>query len=226
MSLCTLRGAQRFAKRSHGCHHGAVRDATAPDDVELAERLRAGDPEAVRDLYRRYGGAVLTVARAYVGDRATADEVVQHTFLNAWRAAGTLERDRSLSPWLYQIARRCAVDAIRRDVRQIGRPTAAAAEAAHGTGRNGDDPASTFEQSWEAFEVRRALDALPSAERETVRLAHLEGLTHTEVAARLDVPLGTVKSRLGRAYRRLEAALGHLAPANRPADHGVMEQEG
>jgi RNA polymerase sigma-70 factor (ECF subfamily) len=192
----------------------------AADDDELVDRLHAGDEEAVRELYRKYAGAVLTVARAYVRDQGAAEEVVQQTFLNAWRAAGRLEHGRPVSPWLYQIARRCAIDAIRRDARQLtvvrNEPTQA----------GDDDPATEFERSWQGFEVRRALDELPPPERQTVRLAHVEGLTHAEIAARLDVPIGTVKSRLGRAYRRLETALHHLAPANRAGDADVLQEEG
>jgi RNA polymerase sigma-70 factor (ECF subfamily) len=200
----------------------ACDDGRVPGDNDdaLVERLRNGDAEAVRELYRRYAGAVLTVARAYVSDAGAAEEVVQQTFLNAWRAAARLGSGRPVSPWLYQIARRCAVDAIRRDARQSasfrGDPTVPAA----------DDPATEFERSWQGFEVRRALDALPPAERDTVRLAHVEGLTHAEIAGRLDVPIGTVKSRLGRAYRRLETALHHLAPANRADGVGVLQEEG
>lgn len=196
-------------------------DGRVPGDHDdaLVERLRAGDAEAVRELYRQYAGAVLTVARAYVNDPGAAEEVVQQTFLNAWRAAGRLEPGRPISPWLYQIARRCAVDAIRRDARQL------ASVRRDPSVPGADDPATEFERSWQGFEVRRALDRLPPPERETVRLAHEEGLTHAEIAGRLDVPIGTVKSRLGRAYRRLEAALDHLAPANR-ADHvGVLQEE-
>jgi RNA polymerase sigma factor (sigma-70 family) len=199
------------------CDDGRV---PGENDDALVDRLRAGDAEAVRELYRQYAGAVLTVARAYVSDPGVAEDVVQQTFLNAWRAAGRLEPGRPVSPWLYQIARRCAVDAIRRDARQL------ASVRSDPTMRGADDPATEFERSWQGFEVRRALDALPPPERETVRLAHVEGLTHTEIADRLDVPVGTVKSRLGRAYRRLETALHHLAPANRADAVGVLQEEG
>ena len=69
--------------------------------------------------------------------------------------------------------------------------------------------AMSFESSWERFEVRRAIDGLPPDERQVVRLAHLGGMTHSEIAERLGVPIGTVKSRSSRAHRRLVAALEH-----------------
>jgi len=191
-----------------------------PDD-DLGARLRAGDPEALRALYQRYAGAVLTVARAFLADREAADDVVQQTFLQAWRAAHRIDPGRSLSPWLYQIARNCAIDALRRSARTPLAAAPSAEIAAPGT--------PTFEQTWEAFEVRRAIDELPEVERDTVRLAHLDGLTHPEIAAFLGVPIGTVKSRLGRAYRRLEESLAHLdgqQSANRPARPHVVKSEG
>lgn len=170
------------------------------DDVY--RRFRDGDPAAVRTVYRRHVGAVLTVARSIVGDPELADDVVQTTFVKAWRAAATFQGDRELAPWLYAIARRTAIDALRYE----RRPT-----------RGGHEPevdvASTplsFERTWELHEVRRAVDDLPPDEREIVRRSHLEGQTHLQIADELGVPIGTVKSRSSRAHRRLAAALAHL----------------
>ena len=72
-----------------------------------------------------------------------------------------------------------------------------------------------FERTWEAFEVRAALDQLPGDEREVVHLAHFEGYTHSEIADKLRVPVGTVKSRSFRAHRRLAGVLSHLVEAAR-----------
>lgn len=84
--------------------------------------------------------------------------------------------------------------------------------------------AISFERTWEIFEIRTCVDALPDGEREVVRLSHLVGLSHPEIAERLDIPLGTVKSRSARAHKRLAAALGHLAPdANQYLDEYVEE---
>jgi RNA polymerase sigma-70 factor, ECF subfamily len=182
--------------------------------------FRAGDPDAVRAVYRRYAGAIHTVARSIVGtDPELCADVVQQTFVKAWRAASTFDGDRDLAPWLYSIARRTAIDAVRAE----RRPT-------RGDHEPETDVAVTtlsFERTWEAHEIRRALDDLPPGEREVVRLAHLDGLTHTEVAERLGLPAGTVKSRMNRAHKRLAAALGHLLPdtANRPAGPHVQVGE-
>ncbi|MFQ5558444.1 MAG: RNA polymerase sigma factor [Acidimicrobiales bacterium] len=169
---------------------------------DLIARFRAGDPEAVRAVHRRHGGAVRTVARAMVGDPDLVADVVQQTFIKAWRAAATFDEHRELAPWLYSIARRTAIDVLRRE----RRPTM----GGHAPEIDVAVTPMSFERTWTVYEVRRAIDDLPADEREVVRLSHLAGLTHTEIAHHLGIPLGTVKSRSGRAHRRLAAALGHL----------------
>jgi len=182
-------------------------------DATIA-RFRIGDPDAVRAVYMRYSGAVHTVARSIVGNQDLADDVVQQTFVKAWRAASTFDANRDLAPWLYSIARRTAIDMIRYE----RRPT----RGGHvGETDVGIDTIS-FERTWEIFEVRRAIDDLPEAERVVVALSHLEGLTHAEIAERLQIAPGTVKSRSHRAHRRLAAALSHLLPENQTNDGDVQ----
>jgi RNA polymerase sigma-70 factor, ECF subfamily len=173
--------------------------------TSVVEGFRAGEPDAVRAVYRRYAGAVHTVARSVVGaDDELCADIVQQTFTKAWRAARTFDGERELAPWLYAIARRTAIDALRAE----RRPTRGDHEPEVDAGVSGH----SFEQTWEAHEVRSAIDGIPADEREVVRLAHLHGLTHPEIAARLGIPVGTVKSRLHRAHRRLAGALSHLLP--------------
>jgi RNA polymerase sigma-70 factor (ECF subfamily) len=177
--------------------------------TSLVEDFRAGDPDAVRAVYRRYAGAVQTVARSIIGsDDALCADVVQQTFTKAWRAARTFDGERDLGPWLYAIARRTAIDALRAE----RRPT----RGDHAPETDVEVVTLSFEQAWEAHEVRTALDDLPPDERAVVRLAHVAGLSHVEVAERLGVPLGTVKSRMHRAHRRLAVALAHLLPDDGP----------
>jgi RNA polymerase sigma-70 factor (ECF subfamily) len=169
-------------------------------------RFRDGDPDAVRAVYRAYGGVVFGVAYKLLGDRGLAEEAVQQTFVQAWRGAHSFDPTRELGPWLATIARRVAVDIHRREERR-----------AHGTidDVHAGHPAvttlpPTVDTAFEVAEVRAAVGALPAEERDVVRLQYLEGLTQAEVAQRLGVPLGTIKSRSSRAYRRLAARLGHL----------------
>jgi RNA polymerase sigma-70 factor (ECF subfamily) len=182
------------------------------DDRELARRFPSGDEQVVRAVYERYGRAVHTIAVSVLHDQSAAADVVQATFLNAWRAASRFTPDRDLGPWLYSIARRQAIDAYRRERRS--EPT---------------DPSEldivemppSLEQAWEAWQVRLALDELPADERDVVRLSWYDGLAHPEIAERLGVPIGTVKSRSFRAHKRLASLLAHLRDANRTAPSGV-----
>ena len=164
-------------------------------------RFRSGESDAVRELYNRYGRAVFTVAYRALGDRGLAEEAVQQTFLQAWRGSGSFDPSRDPAPWLYAIARRVAVDLYRRERRH------------QDTDRSDTEVAvlsPSFEGTWEAWEVRSALDQLTQEERAIMRATHFQGLTHEEAAERLGIPVGTVKSRSYRAHKRMADLLSHL----------------
>ena len=171
---------------------------------DLATRFRTGDPDAVREVYRRYAGPVTTVAMSVLRDRELAADAVQQTFVKAWKAAASFDADRELAPWLYSIARRTAIDVMRAE----STPT----RGGHAPEQDQAIEPIGFERTWEAYEVRQAVESLPDGEREVIQLSHGAGMTHAEIADRLGIPPGTVKSRSNRAHRRLAAALGHLAP--------------
>jgi RNA polymerase sigma-70 factor, ECF subfamily len=171
------------------------------EDHELARRFVAGDVESVRRIYARYAGPVFTVAFSRLADRHLAEEAVQETFLKAWRARAGFDPHRRLSPWLYMIARRTAADIARREQR---RPTTTPLPDTLAA----DDP--EHDDPWEAWQVRCALRDLSGDERELIRLTHYVGLTHSQIAERTGLPIGTVKSRLHRAHRRLAERLAHL----------------
>jgi len=177
----------------------------ALDDHELARRFPSGDPDVVAAVYERYGRAVHTVAMSFVHDRQLADDVVQATFLNAWKASSTFDPSRRLAPWLYSIARRQAID-VSRKARRVEPVTHDRLERS----RDGVEAPDAFNQAWEAWQLRLALDQLPPDEEEIVRLLWFDGLSHSEAADRLELPVGTVKSRGFRAQRRLASLLAHL----------------
>jgi RNA polymerase sigma-70 factor (ECF subfamily) len=177
------------------------------DDLQLNDRFRAGDDAAVRVVYDRYGRAMFAVALAVLGDRELAADCVQQAFVKAWRASASFDPQRELRPWLATITRRVAIDIYRREIQAKRSESRAEVDATV-------IPVA-FERTWEAFEVRAALDQLPHDEREVVRLAHFEGLAHSEIAEKLGVPLGTVKSRSHRAHRRLSSLLAHLVESAR-----------
>jgi RNA polymerase sigma factor (sigma-70 family) len=175
-------------------------------DRQVRARFRDGDPDAVRLVYRSYGGLVYAVAYRVLGNAGLAEEATQQAFVKAWRAAGSLDDSREMGPWLATIARRVAIDVFRSEARRSADPLESVAPA---------DPAlvsqpQSAESAYDVWEVRQAVTELPADEREIVRLQHFEGFTHTEIAARLALPAGTVKSRSFRAHKRLAAQLGHL----------------
>jgi RNA polymerase sigma-70 factor (ECF subfamily) len=192
--------------------------AVESSDRDLARRFPSGDDDVLRDVYARFGGAVFTVAQSIVHDHARAADVVQATFLNAWRAAGTFDSRRELGPWLYTIARRQAVDSYRRE-RRLETVDPSDLDRSEALASGGDvDRSASLESTWEAWQVRLALDRLPPDEHELVHLAWFEGLTHVEIGERLGVPLGTVKSRSHRAHRRLAELLSPLRENQIPAN--------
>lgn len=160
----------------------------------------------MREIYREYGRLAYAVAVRALGDRSLAEEATQEAFVKAWRAAGALDDTRDLGPWLVTIVRRTAIDIHRRESLRATAPLEAVPA---------DDPRlatlpASADAIYETWEVRQAVQELPDDEREVVRLQHFEGLTHGQIAERLGVAAGTVKSRSFRAHRRLATVLGHL----------------
>ncbi|HTP20626.1 MAG TPA: sigma-70 family RNA polymerase sigma factor [Solirubrobacteraceae bacterium] len=169
-------------------------------------RFREGDPDAVREVFRSHGRLVYAVAYKVLGDRGLAEEATQQAFVKAWRAAQSFDEQRELGPWLAAIARRVAIDLYRREAVRATDPLESAPA---GDSALISSPESA-ESIYDVWEVREAVSELPAEEQEIVRLQHLDGFTHVQIAERLGVAVGTVKSRSFRAHKRLAAMLGHL----------------
>lgn len=168
-------------------------------DAEVLGRFRAGDEEAVKAVYNRFSGAVYALSLAILRDPGWAADATQQTFVKAWRASSSYDLGREFAPWIYSIARRTAIDIYRKERRSV--PSDKVDAVSEGT---------SMERVWEVFQVRVAVDRLTDEERQVVAMSHFEELTHAEIAERLDIPLGTVKSRSHRAHRHLVELLGHL----------------
>lgn len=170
-------------------------------DGELIQRAAGGDRGAFEDLYRRYARPVFGFALRRLGDRGRAEDAVQETFASVWRSAGSYKPERGPgAPWLYAVARNAIVDR----ARARSEPPAEIPETA-------DDqlgPAERAEQSWVAWRVHRALEELPEREHEVIALAYWSGLSQSEVAEYLGIPIGTVKTRTRSALARLAEVLG------------------
>jgi RNA polymerase sigma-70 factor (ECF subfamily) len=165
----------------------------------LGARLAGHDESALEDAYTTYGPSLLAYLRRYVGPDE-AEDVLQRTFLDVWRSAERYDPDQRFASWLFTIAHRRAVDALRGR-----RHPVVDVEAARGL--IGEDGRETAQRYADAAEVRAALDGLPEHERHVLELAYYADLTQREIAARLDVPLGTVKARAARGTRRLATLL-------------------
>jgi RNA polymerase sigma-70 factor, ECF subfamily len=167
-----------------------------PTDGDLLQRIGGGDRDAFEVLYRRYARAVLGLALRRLGDRGRAEEAVQETFTSIWRSASSYRPERGPgAPWLYAVARHAIVDRFRARTE----PAAEAPEEASSE----PGPAERAETSFVSWRVHRALEELPQTERTVIELAYWGGLSQSEVAEYLNVPLGTVKTRTRSGLHRL-----------------------
>jgi RNA polymerase sigma factor (sigma-70 family) len=184
----------RYRHRGYGA---AVRAAEGDDDAALAEAWVAGAATAMRQLWERYGTLVQTYCVRSIGDRELAADCVQETFVSAWRSRERFDPARgNLASWLLGIARHRVHDTYRKQAR-----TPLPHDPASGIG---DMPVVVDELDLaQRLLVADALATLPARPRQVVELAFYGGLSHREIAERLTIPLGTVKSDMRRALRRL-----------------------
>ena len=175
-----------------------------PTDGNLIELIAGGDRTAFDELYRRYARTVLGLALRRLGDRGRAEDAVQEAFFAIWRSARTYDvRRGSGAPWLYAVARNAIIDGLRR--------TPESTLDVPDQPGNEPGPPDRAEAGWLAWQVHRALEILPEHERPVIELAYWRGLSQSEIADSLDIPLGTVKTRtrsaLGRLAQELDGTL-------------------
>jgi len=183
----------------HSVRTATIRGVNPPDvsDGVLIERVAARDRAAFEELYARYARSVLGLALRRIGDRGRAEDSVQDVFAAVWRSAGSYDRTRGPGgAWLYTIARNAIVDTLRRKQP----PTVADPPEVASTAPTPDEEA---EASWNSWRVHRALETLPEQERIVIDLAYFSGLSQSEVASFLSIPLGTVKTRTRSGLARL-----------------------
>ena len=170
--------------------------ALNPTDEELLERVGRRDHDAFEALYKRYSRSVLGLALRRLGDRGRAEDALQETFTAIWRAARTYKPERGkAAPWLFAVARNSISD---RGRARREPPAEAPDEPTVEAG-----PDERAEQSWLSWRVHGALETLPANERELIELAYWSGLSQSEIAALVGIPLGTVKTRTRSALARL-----------------------
>jgi RNA polymerase sigma-70 factor (ECF subfamily) len=174
--------------------------AAAATDAELLARVAGRDREAFEVLYNRYIRSIFGLALRRLRDRERAEDAVQETFAAIWRSASSYKPERGpAAPWLYAIARNAVVDRFRGHLE----PTGEVPELVSGE----PGPPDRAEASYVSWRVHRALEELPDREREVVELAYWSGLSQSEVAEFLHIPLGTVKTRTRSALAKLADVL-------------------
>lgn len=167
--------------------------------VDIGARLNRGEPEALEEAYRTLGPLVLSYLDRYL-PQPDVEDVMQRVFYEVWRVRERFDPDRSLRGWVLGIARKRAIDQLRKH-RDVVVDMASMREIVGEDGREFAD-----RLSW-ADEMRGALDLLPDLQRDVIELAYFDGYTQSEIAAALDIPLGTVKTRTARGLQRLAALL-------------------
>jgi len=199
----------------------ARRPDDADRDADLLRRMRAGDREAIVDLYDRFRRPAFALARRILGDDGMAEDVLQEVFLSVWRDPTAFDRTRGgVASWILAVVHHKAVDAVRREESQRRRRALAEDELAL------DAPTATRtveDDAWSrlvAEQVRTALGALSDAQREALTLAYYGGYTQREVAALTGAPLGTVKTRMLAGMRRLRQELGGAGDGAIQAEEG------
>ncbi len=167
--------------------------------AEIGERLVQGQPEALEDCYRTLGPLVMSYLGRYV-PQPDIEDVMQRVFYEVWRVHERYDPNLSLRGWVLGIARKRAIDQLRKR-RDVVVPIESMREIV------GDDGREVADRMVWADEVRTALNMLPPLQREVIEMAYFQSYTQTEIAAALDIPLGTVKTRTSRGLQRMAGLL-------------------
>lgn len=189
------------------------------DDGALVRRVAGGDETAFMSLYDRHAVLLFGTALRFLRDRDAAAEVVQETFLAAWQRAAQFDAARgSIAGWLIGIARNRALDRLRAERRRprsvpddsFHSPSEEARTSRDWAAPNADEPEAAVDRRWLRALLRTTLGEMRAEEREVLVLAYDRELSQAEIADRLALPIGTVKSRTRRALARLRAYLADV----------------
>ena len=180
-------------------------DERRAEEAALLLRIREKDERAIEALYARYSGPLYSLAYQVTGADRFAQEVVQEVFVAVWKDAGRFDPSRgALSSWLFALARHKAIDLVRKEANVRKHTADVDLEL-----READDDVDR--EAWLRLRrdtVRAAITQLPETQRTALELAFFAGLTHVEVAEKLDIPLGTAKTRIRTALLKLRDILG------------------
>jgi RNA polymerase sigma factor (sigma-70 family) len=181
------------------------------DDAALVELVSKSDPDALGVIYQRHGSACYRMAVRITANQSLAEDAVQEAFTGLWRDPAAYSHEHgSVRGWLLGLTHHKAVDMVRRETAQQRRENAQAAQQALDPPADAD-PAVAAWAGIQAAEVRAALAELPEPQRHALALAYFGGYTQREIAQLTGTPLGTVKTRMFAAMRRLQVRLASVA---------------
>jgi RNA polymerase sigma-70 factor (ECF subfamily) len=217
-----LASNSRYPHRSGFCSENFTRmmipglilalELSGQHDEELALRLQRRDPDAMKDLYDRFGRLAYSVVLAIVRESSTAEDLVQETFLRVWNRIQAFEPSRgALGPWLLAIARNRAIDHVRSSASRIDRNSFELDVREHPS--LFVDMQREVENTDHARVIRAAIAKLNPNQQKVIELAYYEGLSQTEMAERMGQPLGTIKTWVRAALGVLREELGRAVAA-------------
>lgn len=183
-------------------------------EIDLLARIGSGDRDALRELYARHGAALFSLALRMTDSAADAEEIVQDTFVKIWRHASRYDA-RLCRPftWAVTILRRTCIDRLRRQRRAFAATPLPLLDDASPSLATPEHTRATTDARESAQRLRSALAQIPPPQRNALELALFSPLTHAEIAARLDQPVGSVKSWIRRGFLQLRTALADPEPA-------------
>ena len=183
-------------------------DYESLDEHQLIQRISQVDKDALEALYTRYQTPVYSLAMFMLKQPALAEEVTQDIFLNIWLKAGSFNAERGQPKgWIMSVAHHKIVDLIRSRKRTIVNTDPADYETLDLLPAAGASTEAQVEQTMERERIMRALATIPEPQREVIMLAYFEGFSQSEMAERLDQPLGTIKTRVRLAMQKLRTVL-------------------
>lgn len=188
----------------------------ADDEVQLMKRIKARDEEALAELYDLYNRLLYGMIISIVKKREEAEDVLQEVFIKIWESASTFDEERgNVYSWLVTLARNKAIDRIRSKDYKTQKKASQDVDAPEFF-LKGDkfDPLETTIFSDRTELVKRALDKIPESQSEVLKIAYYRGLTQREISEQLEIPLGTVKTRMRQGMIKLKDILGEFISYN------------
>lgn len=191
---------------------GKITHGNADDEIELMKRIQARDADALEELYDLYDRLLFGMVISIVKKREEAEDLLQEIFVKIWNKADSFNPDRgNVYSWIVTLARNKAIDRIRsKGYKTQKKQSVSIHEPLFSLEGDKHDPMETTIFSDRAELVKKALEEIPEKQSEVIKIAYYRGMTQTEIADHLDIPLGTVKTRTRQGMMKLKSILGEF----------------